>query len=41
MLARAVVEGLARALGSGNSEALRYDALRDVGQEGRYQHASG
>ncbi len=39
--AGAVVEGLARALGSGNSEALLYDALRDAGQEGRYHHANG
>ncbi len=41
LLAGAVVEGLARALGSGNSEALLYDALRDAGQEERYHHANG
>ncbi len=41
LLAGAVIEGLGRALGSGNSEALMYDALRDIGQEGRYHHAIG
>ncbi len=41
MLASAAVEGLARALASGNGEALLYDALRDAGQEGRYHHAIG
>lgn len=41
LLVGAVVEGLARALGSGNNEALLYDALRDAGQEGRYHHAIG
>ena len=41
LLAGAVVEGLGRALGSGNSEALLYDALRDGGEEGRYHHAIG
>ena len=41
LLAGAIVEGLGRALGSGNDEALLYDALRDVGEEERYHHTIG
>lgn len=41
LLAGAAVEGLGRALASGNGEALMYDALRDSGNEGRYHHAIG
>jgi MFS family permease len=41
LLIGAVIEGLARALGSGNSQALMYDSLKDLRREEEYSKYQG
>ena len=41
LLLGALVQGLARALGSGNNDALMYDSLREAQKEDEYSHFLG